>query len=523
MKGHQGKGIRHMLNTVRTPLYRLIILLNAWCLFQLPAVAMDRDTTADISLLNHYFYRLMQRADTMAPAKGFSSNFQPLSIRESKALFRKNDLPAFLKTRAERYYEDESAEEKIETFSIRPLTELHLAAVYSEKEDAPLTNAFGAEMDGHTYGSAIAGGEAYLKDAAVFSYNIRLSNDGDVDTVDLFRCQLKTGFDHIAVALTKDNIVTGPGYFGSLMQSRNVQPENSVVFKTEVPYDWGVLGAFRWYAWHTWFDDDERLNRDPRLLGARISLAPWDVLEVGFTRTALYGGSENAAYDSLDAYWEMFTGINENEPDNPYNSQQQASFDLALYLPFLRDFTPFAGGKIYLEYAFTDIKAFWQSEDRGSGVVFTPLSVSYLAGMTLTTGKTDFVLEYLQTSRNAYTSGGSGFSDGYTDNGYIIGHFAGGNCIGTMGEIYHELFERLHVDLSLGYFSHRSFAEKEYRIEKIAGAGLTFFLKDSLCIRLMGTYQHSDKTDIDPSPIRSAFIDEAESNTMLHFRLDYNF
>ena len=121
--------------------------------------------------------------------------------------------------------------------------------------------------------------------------------------------------------------------FGNLLMSNNVQPENSVIIKTEIPYDWGVLGAFRWYAWHTWFDDDERYNKDPRLLGARVSLMPWNVVELGFTRVALYGGSKNESFDSLNAYWEMFTAVNENVGDNPYNSEQQASFDISVFLP----------------------------------------------------------------------------------------------------------------------------------------------------------------------------------------------
>lgn len=43
---------------------------------------------------------------------------------------------------------------------------------------------------------------------------------------------------------------------------------------------------------------------------------------------ALYGGPKDGFYDSMNAYWEMFCGANENVGGNPYNSRQQASFDL---------------------------------------------------------------------------------------------------------------------------------------------------------------------------------------------------
>ena len=499
------------------------MLSYGFSVYRSPAFAADRHTTDDVGLMNRYYYRLVQRADLIAPGKQFTPSFKPLSIRESNSLFLDNDTLASIKTRAENYYRTEAREEKIERFSLHPLTELHVTAIHSEEKDAPLYAQYGAELEGNTYASAVAAGKAYVGDMACLSYDLRLSNDGDVDTIDLFRYKLKSGWKHMAVSLTKDNIVIGPGYFGNLLQSNNVQPENSVILKTEVPYDWGALGAFRWYAWHTWFDDDERENKDPRLLGARVSLMPWDVMEIGFTRTALYGGSENASYDSPNAYWEMFTGANENEPDNPYNSQQQASFDLSVYFPFIKGYTPFSGGKIYMEYAFTDIKAFWQSEDRDSGVLFEPLGVSRLAGLMLTTGKTDIVLEYVQTSRVAYTGGGGGFSAGYTDNGYVIGHFANGNSSGTLCEIYHELSPSFHVNAGLGYLSHRSYTEKDYQTEKDIFAGGTWFLTDSISIKLTGTYQYFDKTDTDPSPITSSFSDKSYSNTIIHFSMDFHF
>jgi len=111
------------------------------------------------------------------------------------------------------------------------------------------------------------------------------------------------------------------------------------------------------------------MNGNDWLLGARISLAPWDIMEFGLNRTALFGGSKDPSF-------------------------------------VLSEHTPFASGKVYLEYAFSDISAFWQPEDRHDNVFLQPLKDSYLAGLMLTTGDTDITLEYVATSRCAYSGGG---------------------------------------------------------------------------------------------------------------------
>jgi hypothetical protein len=485
--------------------------------------ANTRNTTDDISLLNPYFYRLIHRADAMDPGKEFTPAFKPISIKETISLFRESDKLKSIQTSAKRYYSFEAEEKDIENLSIHALEESHFKLIHSQKKDAPLYGELGAEIDGHNYFSLIGEGNAYLRDVALLSCDLRLSNDGDVDNVDFFRYKLKAGFEHISISAAKENIIVGPGYFGNLLMSGNVQPENSIIVKTEKAYNWGFLGAFRWYAWHTWFDDEERYSKNPRLWGVRTSLRPWDILEVAFTRTALYGGSKGNPYDNLDAYWEMLTGVNENVADNPYNSQQQASFDVSVYLPFIESYSPFTGGKIYMEYAFTDIRGFWQAGNNIDDELFMPLHDSYLFGLQLTTGQTDIFLEYVETSYASYSGSGGGFRLGYTDNGYIIGHFAGEFVHGAMGEVYHELFPYFHVYTGLGYFDHRNKIGKAHQIEKNIFAGGVYFLSENILMNLKCAYIQFTKTDIDPSPVSSTFTDDGDTNTFIYLTLDYHF
>ena len=488
-----------------------------------------RNTTDDISLLNDYFYRLADRAAIIHPSKRYTHNFRPVSIRESARLFDHHRRLEPFKENADRYYDRREVEKSPDrSFLINPLKEIHAQGTYSEEEDAPLLSNYGNELDGHSYGSLIAGGNAYVKDWFVAGYNLRLSNDADegVDTLDFWRYKLKTGFDHISIAAAKENVVIGPGHFGNLISSANVQPENSIIIKTEVPYDWGFLGAFRWYVWHTWYDDDERNNRDPKVMGARVSLMPGDLLELSFTRFAMFGGSNNDNFDSLEAYWKLFTAEDENQPGSRYNSQQQMSGDLTIYLPFLKYYTPFYGGKLYGEYAFTDLRAFWQPEDPE---FFEPLSESYIIGLMLTTGRTDFHLEHVFVHRKAYTGSGGQGADGVSDNGYLIGHVAGSNTHGIQGEIYRECLPWLHVSTGIGYYDHvdKDAANVDnvydHQEEWVFSAGMHFFLRNGLSIDAGLEYRTANDTDTNPNPVRYDFNGETWDQTLVTVGLEYQF
>jgi len=488
-----------------------------------------RDTTDDISLLNTYYYRLADRASVMDPSQRYSHNFKPVSIRESTRLFENRARLSDFKAIIDRYYDRREAENISDgPFLLKPLKEIHGQGVYSEKEDAPLLSNYGNELDGRYYGSLIAGGNAYLMDWVVAGYNLRFSNDADegVDTVDFWRYKLKTGFDHISIAAAKENVVIGPGHFGNLISSSNVQPENGIIIKTEVPYDWGFLGAFRWYVWHTWYDDDERSNRDPKVMGARVSLMPGNLWELSITRFAMFGGSNNDNFDSLEAYWKMFTAEDENQPGSRYNSQQQMSGDLTIYLPLLKYYTPFYGGKLYGEYAFTDLRAFWQPEDKE---IFEPLSESWLIGLMMTTGRTDVHLEYVKVHRKAYGGSGGIGDQGVSDNGYLIGHVAGIKTSGLQGEIYSECLPWLHLHAGLGYFDHVKKDSNnmdnvyDHQQEWVYSAGLHFFIRNGLSIDTKVEYRNANDTDTNPDPVVYSFNGEGYHHAVFSLQGSYYF
>jgi len=476
-------------------------------------------TTDDVNLLNAYFYRLVERASVIDPGKRFTNTFRPISEREAGSLFHGRESIDFIYKKIVAYLAENKNNLEFHNLTLSPLNEIHVTGICSDQKNAPLYQNSGAEMDGYCYGSIIGGGNAIWKDYALIGYDLRLSNDGDVHPVDFYRYKLKAGFEHTTLSIARDTIVVGPGSFGQLLMSANVQPENSVIIKTEVPYNLWLLGAFRFYLWHVWYDDDERANKDPRLWGARISLMPWDTVEIGLSRTAMYGGSQNSDYDSIEGYWEMFTARNENDGENEYDSEQIAGIDLSVVLPFAARYTPFSGAKAYYEYTFTDIRACWQPEDRDDGNLLKPLAGSHLIGLFLTTGSMDIRLEYMNTHKLAYKGGDS---QGYSDNGYLIGHYSGLNTKGLTGEIYYELIPMLNLYTGAGYMIHKDAADEE-QIEKNIFAGADILLTESILLTPTFQYSTFDKTDRDPSPIRYDFANEEYDALAVSFRMNFIF
>jgi len=91
----------------------------------------------------------------------------------------------------------------------------------------------------------------------------------------------------------------------------------------------------------------------------RIVYRPFSILEIGGTRTTLFGGKGRPSY-SFDEYFKVFWGTDENIPGSKYDNDGYAAYDISLKLPFIPYFKQF---KLYFQKAGTDIKAPWQKED----------------------------------------------------------------------------------------------------------------------------------------------------------------
>ncbi|MGA1824436.1 MAG: capsule assembly Wzi family protein [bacterium] len=475
-----------------------------------PAYSVSKKTTDVISISDSYFYRLINRALTISPSKYITDTVKPISIREAIVLV--NNV-----TKKEKYIQE--SDYQGDDFLFNPLRKLSSCLVLSDKEDILIMSNRGERFQGSYYFTLQGVGNVHLKDFALLSYDLRIKNDHDSTELELYQYKVKKGFKHLSLSFEKGSFLLGPGYFGKILMSENVEPEHIALVKTEIPYDWGALGAFRWYLWHVWYDDNDRVNKDPSLFGMRFSLKPFDVFECALNRIIYYGGSGNPKYSSIKDYWKLFTAEEENTTSE-WNTDQLASADMTFNLPFIKKLKPFAGGKFYTEHAWNDIVAPYQPKDdlgRG-GDRFDLLGESHIYGIFLTTGRLDVRFEYTKTTRYVYDNGN--FSpDGYSDNGYIIGHYIGKDAMARFIELYYEIDDAFHLYLSGARIKRGVHLPSEMeQIQKEFGGGARYFHGNSMEFGIDLKYIDRNKRDDALSPAKISFnnnIEESYTYVML--------
>ncbi|MGA1823552.1 MAG: capsule assembly Wzi family protein [bacterium] len=490
-----------------------------------PTIAGIRKSTDDIPLHNRYFYRLIDRASAISPSSYFTDNVKPVSIKEAVIFFNPDEEMEHLFGRNKRLDRFVSFSNKHikrkeyrgNNFLVNPINSIVIEGVYSQEKDALLYSNFGERFSGHNYLTLTGLGNLFIKDFAVLSYDLRLKeNEGDRE-LEFYRYRVKKGFKHVSLIYAKDNLLFGPGHFGKLMLSRNVKPEEICMVKTEVPYDWGLLGKFRWYIWNIWYDDDLRAGHDPMMLGVRLSFRPFDEFEVNISRMSFYAQE----YKKFKDYWHLFTAKYDNsgEAGDKWKTDQLVSLETSLYLPFLSRLSPFQGGKFYTEHTWNDFYGRWQKSDIIDEPGFIELiGMSYIYGLFLTTGRFDVRCEYVKTSRHYTTSNFS--AEGYTDEGFLIGHYLEGDALGYFGEIYFEITKDTHICLNGGYIS-RGIHLDEQQIQKQYGGGIRYFPLKSLEVNFDVNYINRNKKDVNSSPIYYSFTDKEESD--IFFSIDMVF
>ena len=305
---------------------------------------------------------------------------------------------------------------------------------------------------------------------------------GDI-TVHLKRLYVKGVWGKWSFKLGRDAERLGPGYHGNLLLSDNAPTYEYWRIRTEeplfLPGHLGWIGGFRFMLFNAYLSDgdpdpaDPRYGsgvdtvHDPRLLGMRLSYHPVSWLDLGLSRTILYGGKGRETYDSPRDWWELLTARSENvKPgeSHRYDNDQYVAFDLTVRLPGLNGWGPLKGGKIYWEYGATDIISKWQGEDPGNWEPFQLNRVANLGGLYLTTAVTELRFEFAQTDPAWYRHGQ--YSQGYTYRGYPLGHHMGGDARNWFVEVSRYFGPSWRATLSLDLEERaRSWATEERRSE----------------------------------------------------------
>ena len=275
----------------------------------------------------------------------------------------------------------------------------------------------------------------------------------------------------------------GPGYHGSLLLGDSAPTYDYWRIRTErpmfLPGRLAGIGGFRFTLFNAYLSDDtpeapdlrygsgQGGIHDARLLGLRLSYHPTPWLDLGMSRTVLYGGKGRETYDTPRDWWELLTATNENvDPgeDDRYDNDQYVALDVTVRLPFLNGLGPLKGGRIYWEYGATDIISTWQGEDTGNWEPFQMNRVANLGGIYLSTALTDARLEYAETDASWYRNGQ--YPQGYTYRGRPLGHHMGGDARSWFVQISRYLGRRWRATAALDLEERgRSLSAPEHRAE----------------------------------------------------------
>ena len=223
-------------------------------------------------------------------------------------------------------------------------------------------------------------------------------------------------FDRIEIR--SDRMLTLPGPLDSCGEFGVVLLNGVLPFADELPED------------PRYSSGDDPVER-PNLLGMRFTWAPRPWVEIGLTRTAMYGGQGREAIDTFGEWWKLLTAESENRVDgvdDALNSEQFASVDAEVRFPWLSGQGPVDSVRYYIEYAGTDVYASWQGDDTPgfSPIALTDLGV--LQGLAVKIGATELVFEHVRVHRDWYRHGE--YAQGYTNDGIPLGHPIGSDSEG---------------------------------------------------------------------------------------------
>lgn len=308
-------------------------------------------------------------------------------------------------------FKDETRDVKF----IKPIDNLYMKYVYTDSDIQALN--YNNNGDLYEKGSNVRVGLSSRTEFGWLSFYInpeyRYSDDKDLlmqmgyGVLSLFGLELNIG---------KDSQWWGPGYHGAILLSNNAEPLTMLRLTNPepvlLPWIFKYLGTFKFTLFTTRLEKQRPDVPEPYLWGMRLNFKPHPYLEIGLGRTAILGGKGRS--ESLETWWNSFTGKGENEPGSDAGDQR-AGGDLKITLPF--KLQPL---QLYLEAS---------GEDEAGGL---PYKWAYLTGIylprILSLERIDFRGEYSTTyvkgSPSVWYNHGI-YTAGYTYKDRIMGHHMG--------------------------------------------------------------------------------------------------
>jgi hypothetical protein len=349
-------------------------------------------------------------------------------------------------------------------------------------------NNSGRKYDNHNNGEFSLLGDLRLFDYLLLSWQPLVSQRGDGDTkLKALSVVAAISYEGIELSVGRQSLWWGPGRHGSLLLTNNAQPRDMVRLTNpsplELPWLLKYLGPFRFDLFVSRLDDDRDVS-DPYFSGLRFNFKPTYWLELGASRTVMFGGDGRPSVDFSDFLGIPVTGNLSHDDDT---SNSIASIDAKVTFPLLW------GLEIYGELA---------GEDENGSLFITKRS--YLAGAYLpqieASGVLSLRIEYADTTR---LGGGAPvlyrhgiYTSGYIYEDQIMGHHVGSDSTDLFVGLNADYSESLSFSLGLDYEERGkslSVQEKHYQ----ADLNVTWWMNPQFSVSARYAYDHIDNWNFD--------------------------
>lgn len=297
-------------------------------------------------------------------------------------------------------------------------------------------------------------------DKTVFYYQLKQTMNHGERTSEVFRAYFKYTLAKISLEAGQDSVNIGPGKYGILL-SNNAAPFPMLKLQTEEKLRFAGLWDFT--ILNGWLNEKRVDTDNPRIFLVRLGWQPVNWLEIAGTRNTMYGGTGRPGYK----IWEfpaLFAGVNENTSGGRFDNDGYVGWDATIHLPAAK----WSGGrlktaKLYYSDNGTDMRAFWQKEDRHMKYYFPFgfrfMLTAYVGGVLLETEKDSFRFEFANTNPLFYVH--SNYNrEGYTYKGLSLGEPYGRNIQHAFFTHNRKLSGTTSFEYTLGYLKQPAFKAK---------------------------------------------------------------
>lgn len=336
-----------------------------------------------------------------------------------------------------------------------PISSFSISSYYSNEDNTFLEGQGGLDLWRGWNTFVLMDGFIPYGENLILYYEPWLRSYSDEVKGGLHRGYIKWRIGKFSLLGGKDLVNIGPGYYGQIL-SNNPEPFWMVRLQTEESLRF--LGKWDFLVLKGWLKED-RLDRDnPQVFAMTFSYKPVDILEISGTRGIFYGGEGRPGY-KLTEYPKLIIGSEENVPGSKYDNDGYGQLDFTLYLPLKKIFPEVRTFKLYYSKAGTDIKAWWQEENRGEfdffdgwlPIGFDFLSSSKMVGALLSTEDHILRIEYIDIHPNFYIHHFYPV-EGYTYHNLSLGYPWGRDLKSIFFKHVYFIKENLLFQYKVGYY-----------------------------------------------------------------------